>query len=314
MAQEQQRLRPADAAENPLATGAAWVEGEVVPVREARIPLMDMGFVRSDATYDVAHVWKGAFFRLNDHVDRFLRSVDRLRLKLPFDRAGLIRTLADLTLKTGLQDVYVAMIATRGIPKPGTRDPRTADNRFYAFAVPFIYLISKEKHAQGINLHLSERIRIPPESVDPTVKNYHWLDLEMGLFDAYDRGADTVVLVDAKGNITEGPGFNLFAILDGKLITPDRGTLEGVTRRTALEIAKRVLNIPIVQGEIPAKRLHQAAEIFLTSTAGGILPVTRLDGRPVSGGSIGPVTKRFEEAYWAWHADPEFSTPVNQLI
>ena len=80
--------------------------------------------------------------------------------------------------------------------------------------------------------------RIPTDSVDPTVKNYHWGDLTTGLFEAYDRGADHVLLLDHAGNLTEGPGYNVFVVLEGRLLTPAHGVLEGITRRTVLELAQ----------------------------------------------------------------------------
>ena len=71
----------------------------------------------------------------------------------------------------------------------------------------------------------------------PTVKNYHWLDMVMGLFEAYDRGGETAVVVDAQGNLVEGPGFNIFAVNGNTITTPARGVLEGITRRTVIELA-----------------------------------------------------------------------------
>ncbi len=305
------KTREAAADPNRASQGIAWVDGQMVPVGEARIPLLDMGFLRSDATYDVVHVWNGAFFRLDDHLDRFLRNVERLRFRLPMARSELRRLLADCVRTAGLRDAYVAMIATRGVPSPGSRDPRTATNRFYAFAVPFVWLASPEKQQIGLNLHISTRQRIPAESVDPTIKNYHWLDLVMGLFDAYDRGADTAVLVDAGGNIVEGPGFNAFLVREGRIRTPDKGALDGVTRRTAIEIAQS-LGIDVAMAAIPAAEFRAADEIFLTSTAGGVMPVTRLDGRVIGDGRPGPVTTRIRDTYWRWHDDRRYSVPVEE--
>ena len=156
---------------------------------------------------------------------------------------------------------------------------------------------------------VSQVCRIPPESVDPTVKNYHWLDLVAGLFEAYDRGAETVVLTDPAGNVAEGPGFNLFVVKDGRVATPDRGVLEGITRRTAIELCGE-LGIPIVEELVPTDRLSTADEIFITSTAGGIMPVTRVDAAPVGDGRPGPLTGRLTELYWAKHEDPDWTTAV----
>ena len=90
------------------------------------------------------------------------------------------------------------MVCTRGVPPPGSRDPRLATNRFYAYALPFVWIAPPDKQKAGIDLHVSKRLRIAPESVDPTIKNYHWIDLVLSLFDAYDRGADTSCVVDAQ--------------------------------------------------------------------------------------------------------------------
>src|SRR5258708_12346398 len=81
---------------------------------------------------------------------------------------------------------------------------------------------------------ISEVTRLPPQSIDPSVKNYHWLDLDLAQLDAYDHHAQLVVLRDLSGAITEGPGFNVFAHVDGRCLTPASGTLQGITRRSAI--------------------------------------------------------------------------------
>ncbi len=87
-----------------LSAGAAWIEDEVVPVAEARLPVLDWGFLHSDATYDVAHVWRGRFFRLDDHLDRFFAGMDALRMRIPHDRDGVRERLLALVRATGLRD------------------------------------------------------------------------------------------------------------------------------------------------------------------------------------------------------------------
>lgn len=93
-----------------------------------------MGFLHSDATYDVVHVWRGRFFRLNDHLDRFERGMIKLRMSLPIDRTGIRSILHDVVRASRLEDAYVEMICTRGLSAPGSRDPRDCVNQFYAFA------------------------------------------------------------------------------------------------------------------------------------------------------------------------------------
>jgi branched-chain amino acid aminotransferase len=289
--------------------GVAYMDGRYVPMAEATISVLDWGFLRSDATYDVVHVWRGRFFRLDDHLDRFQRSVDRLRLALPFGRDRVAEVLSECVRRAGLDDAYVEMICTRGVSPTFSRDPRDAVNRFIAFALPFGWILRPEDRDRGLHVAISRVRRIPPESVDPTIKNYHWLDLIAGLFDAYDRGAGSVVLTDGDGNVVEGPGFNVFAVGDGRVTTPDRGVLEGVTRLSAIQLCGEI-GVPVTIGPLAAEALRRADEAFVTSTAGGIMPLTRVDGQPVADGAPGPITRRLIDLYWQKHQDPAWSTPV----
>jgi branched-chain amino acid aminotransferase len=178
-----------DVAYNQYPGAAAFADGRFVAPEDAKVSLFDWGFTRSDATYDVASVWQGAFFRLDDHLDRFFASLGKLRLQVPHTRAEVRAILHGCVRGAGLRDAYVAMVCTRGVPPRGARDPRLATNRFYAYALPFVWIAPPEKQRAGIDLHVSARHRIAPEAVDPTVKNYNWLDLVQSLFDAYTAAA-----------------------------------------------------------------------------------------------------------------------------
>jgi len=158
-------------------------------------------------------------------------------------------------------------------------------------------------------MRISEVTRIPPQSVDPSVKNYHWLDLDLALLDAYDHHADLVVLRDLSGAITEGPGYNVFAYVDGRWLTPASGTLQGITRRSVIGLAREAGH-EADEGRLSADDLRRAAEVLVTSTAGGIMPVTVIDGIPVGTGVPGLMTLQLKDRYWASHEDPRYSTPV----
>ena len=288
--------------------GSVFIEGDWKPLSEAKVSMLDWGFTRSDVCYDVATAWHGAFFRLEDHLDRFFHSLSKMRMTIPYSRAEVRQILHRCVKAGGLDDAYVAMVCTRGVPPRGARDPRLAVNRFYAYALPFVWIAAPEKQAQGIDLHVSQRIRIAPESVDPTVKNYHWIDLVMSMFDAYDRGADTSCVVDAQGNVAEGPGFNVFMVKNGVVRTPDRGVLEGISRKTVIELCGS-LGIPLRVEPVPAAELATADEVFITSSGGGVLPIARIDGQPL-GDFPGLTTKRLHAAYWELHDDPRHRDPV----
>src|ERR1700726_884892 len=278
----------------PWPGGAAWIGGRYGPIEEAKISVLDLGVTRSDCTYDVVHVWRGRFYRLDAHLDRFGSSLARLRLDPGHDRAGIEAILHGCVRHAGLREAYVSMTCTRGRTAPGSRDLRTARNTFYCFAVPFIWISRPDQQAAGASMWISEVTRIPPQSVDPSVKNYHWLDLDMALLDAYDHDAQLVVLRDLTGAITEGPGFNVFAYVDGRWLTPAAGTLRGITRRSVIELAGEAGEL-VEEGRLSADDLRRATEVLVTSTAGGIMPVTVIDERPVGADRPGPMTIQLKD-------------------
>ncbi len=291
--------------------GAAFVEGAIVPIDEAKISVLDWGFTRSDVTYDVVHVWQGAFFRLDDHLDRFQASMAALRMSIPQDRAAVRAVVTDCVRRSGLRDAYVALVAARGRPQvPGSRKVSDCANHLIAYAVPFIWVFTPEVQARGAHLVIGGAERIAPAAVDPTVKNYHWGDLTRGVQQAQDSEADSAVLLDHEGFVTEGPGFNIFAIIDGAVVSPDRGALEGITRMTVFELCE-ALGIACRTGRITADELREADEIFTSTTAGGVMPVARIDGRILGNDRPGPLTTRIRDLYWAWHQDGRYATPVD---
>lgn len=289
--------------------GVSFLDGQYLPMSEAKLSVLDWGFLHSDATYDTVHVWDGNFFRLDLHLDRFFGGIERLRMKLPYSREEVASILKNCVALSGHRSAYVEMICTRGGSPSFSRDPRDAVNRFMAFAVPFGSVANKEQMARGLHIAISQVVRISPRSVDPQIKNYHWLDLIKGLYDAYDKKAETALILDENGNVAEGPGFNVFCVREGALRTPAKGVLPGITRRTVFDLCVE-LNIPAAAVDVSVGELKQADEVFITSTAGGIMPVTRIDGGSVGSGQVGEITKRLTTAYWDKHKTGPWSTPV----
>jgi branched-chain amino acid aminotransferase len=289
--------------------GVAFLDGQFVPMGQAKVSVLDYGFLHSDATYDTVHVWEGRFFRLDLHIERFFGGLEKLYMTIPFDRDGVRQILHDCVALSGHRAAYVEMLCTRGASPTFSRDPRDAVNRFMAFSIPLGSIANAEQMRRGLHLVISDQVRIPPASVDPAIKNYHWLDLVRGLYDAYDRGGETALLLDFDGNVAEGPGFNVFAVKDGRLATPAVGVLSGITRRTVFDLSQET-GLPCEAKAVSVAELRGADEVFATSTAGGIMPVTRIDGAPVGDGKVGLITTRLKDLYWQKHSDPAWSEPV----
>ena len=293
---------------SPLAKGVAWIEGEIVPLEQARIPILDQGFLHSDLTYDVPAVWDGRFFRLDDHLDRFERSCAKMRLKSPLSRAATRDTLVEMVARTGIRDAFVELILTRGLKF--VREYESFENNLYLIVMPYVWAMPPRFHSTGSSAIVTRTVRrTPPGAMDPTIKNLQWGDFTRGWLEAMDRGAVYSFLTDGDGNVTEGGGYNIFAVKDRTLYTPSRGVLEGVTRKTVLELAE-AKGMKAVMDFVPVELLYHADEIFMCTTAGGIMPITRLDDQPVGGGQVGPVTREIWEAYWAAHYDPELSFAI----
>lgn len=296
--------------------GIAYMNGTFCPLGEASVPLLDPGFTRGDAVYDTTSVWNGRFFRVDDHVARFFRSCAKARLSPPAGPDELKSILAECVHRTGLDSAYVQMISTRGkFQSPTVRDPRLCTNTLMTFAMPYIWIIQPARQLEGIDLAVATgNRRTPPEAVDPRMKNFNWLDLQRGLFEGLDRGSDTTVLCTPDGRLSEGPGFNLFVVRDEVLRTPRGNVLEGITRATMLELAGE-LGLKAEEADLTADDLRDADEAFLSSTAGGVMPVGTVDGAPLRHGTgPGPISMRLRTEYWARREAGWLGTPVESLL
>ena len=298
------------------ADGIAYMNGTYCPLGEASVPLLDPGFTRGDAVYDTVSVWGGQFFRLDDHIARFFRSCATARLSPPAAPAELASILAECVHRSGLDAAYVQMISTRGkYQSPTVRDPRLCTNTLIAFAMSYIWIIQPARQLEGIDLAVATgNRRTPPEAVDPRMKNFNWLDMQRGLFEGLDRGSDTSVLCTPDGRLAEGPGFNLFVVSAEVLRTPRGNVLEGITRRTILELADD-LGLKAEEADLTAQDLHDADEAFLSTTAGGVMPVATVDGKALRHGSgPGPISLRLRTEYWARREAGWLGTPVASLL
>ena len=301
--------------ENDLSLGAAWMNGTVIPISQAAIPVNDWGLVHSDITYDVVPVIDGAFFRFDEYLARFLSSMENLHLDPGMSKRDIKAALHQMVSKSRLRDSYVAMVCSRGKPKiAGSRDPRDCDNHFFAWCVPYVHVIKPEVVEQGATAWIAQNAyRIPENSVNPLVKNYHWGDFTQGIFEAKNKDYETVILLDYDGNVTEGPGFNVFAVKDKVLITPDRGVLAGVSRKTVLEMAEH-LGINTSVRSLSVEELLEADEVFLSSSGGGVIPIIRVNETIFGNGASGPISVQLNETYWKWTTLEKYRDPIDYAL
>lgn len=296
-----------------MSEGVVFIDGHYVAPEDARMSIFDYGFTWSDCVYDVTSVWRGWFFKLDEHLDRFARSCAGFRLVNPYSRDEVKGILAECVRRGGLDDAYVKLELTRGTTPNQSRDLRLARQRFTAYAIPYVWVWGEEASRNGVNLHLCRRFeRISSRAVDQRCKNYNRADLVQGRLDAYEAGCDDAVLVGPEGELTEGFGWNILLVKDGVVATPDWNVLEGCTRDAVREIC-RDEGVPFELRRVEPEELAVADEVFATTTAGGVMPVTAVDSRPVGDGRPGRITRMLRDEYWGRRAEGWHGTRVADL-
>lgn len=294
--------------------GSAFCNGKYVPIQEASVPLTDAGFLHADAAYDVVTVSKGSFFRLDDHLDRMEKSCQKFVLTNPYSREEVKDILTNLVKLTGLKDAYVWWCVTRGpLNSASRKNPSLQQNAMFAFVSPYFFQADDERRSNGLEVLISKKYkRISEKAVDPTAKNFHWMDMKLGLFEARSENKDWVILTDENDYLTEAAGANIFLIQNNEIFTPDSGCLEGITRKTTFELAQE-LGIKVNICKVKAEQLLQADEAFTSSSAGGIMPIQSVDdiNLPITPQNKNSIAARLHDAYWEKRWNGWLGTPIN---
>jgi branched-chain amino acid aminotransferase len=298
-----------------MVTGTAFIDGKYMPVGEAKISILDFGVIHADATYDVAHVINRRIYRPDWHLDRFFNSAKGLRLEIPHTKEEILEISKNCLKKSGFNDAFIWMGCTRGIPESGSpRDLASCKNKFFMYVKQYYGMLMNEVNTEtdGMRLMISDIVRIPKEAINPKFKNFHWGDLTKSQFVALDNKVDSALTVDLNGNIEEGPGFNIFMVKGGVVRTPKEGMLEGITRRSTLEICKEEGIKTELTVITPKELFNDSDEVFITSTAGGITWVKSLylNGEEKTF-EYGPTTKKLSDIYWQKHSDPDWSMSID---
>ncbi len=150
---------------------------------------------------------------------------------------------------------------------------------------------------------------LPVQCLDPKIKSLSRLHFDLAMLQGKAAGVDVAIMLDLEGRVTEGPGFNVFVVRGGEMFSPPEGILMGITRQTVLELAAEH-GLPAREAQLTAFDLYSADEVFLTSTAGGIMPLVEIDGRSIGDGKPGPVSQRIHGLYWALRESGRLGTPI----
>jgi len=286
-----------------------YVNGEYVPRDQARIPVFDMGFLRGDGVFDTTSAWNGRVFKLDAHLERLGLSLRAAGIPCPLPMEELRGVILETARRGGLRNAYIQTIVTRGAPPVGVRDLTQCRPGLIVFAIPYVWILTSEQIRVGGRAAIVSTRALPVQCLDPKIKSLSRQHFDLATLQGKAAGADVALMLDMDGHVTEGPGFNVFAVRNGQLFSPPEGILMGITRQTVFELAAEH-GIAAREAQLTAYDLHAADEVFLTSTAGGIMPIVEIDGRAIGDGKPGPVSQRIHELYWALRESGRHGTPI----
>jgi branched-chain amino acid aminotransferase len=275
-----------------MADRIVYVNGAFVPEGEARISVLDHAVLYGDGVFETAVAWQGRVFKLDAHLDRFHRSMAAVGMDAPWERDELRRLILEAISRNGLREAYVKWIATRGSNGTPLMDPTGCVPNLIILALPYI----DRGGASGLRGKTTAIRRPPGQVLDSQIKSLNYLNLVLARIEARAASADQALMLDVHGHVCESPGFNVFVVTGRALRTPAHDVLKGITRETVMEIAP-ALGFTVQECDLELYDAYTADELFLSSTAGGLLPVIELDGRRIGAGKPGPAFRALLEGY-----------------
>ena len=277
----------------------AYVNGEILPESDAKISIHDRGFLQGYSVFDTTRTFGHRIFKLDEHLDRFFKSLKYARIDPLIDKSELTRITMEvvninLPLISDDDDYWVTQRVSRGISTPEGDNPTVIVE-----SVPLPFSARAKYYSKGMPVVVPSVRRTPPESLSPRAKIQNYANLVQAEFEAKERNPESwPILLDMNGNLCEGPGSNFFIVKDGAVVTPrEQYVLAGISRSTTLELAAE-LGIETVEANIDLYDAYTADEAFVTSTSFCICPVISVNGSVIGEGSIpGPITRRLLNAY-----------------
>jgi branched-chain amino acid aminotransferase len=282
----------------------AYFNGRYVPEQEVRVPFRDRSWLFGDGCFDVTRTFAGKPFRVEEHIERFFRSLAYLRIDIGHTPAQMVEITHEVVRRNAHllgpgDDFWVGQRVSRGINAVGDEGYEETGPSVVVDCQPLPFAKRAAHYRDGIRVVVPSVRRTPPSSLSPRTKTHNYLNMIVADQEVRARDPDAwAVLLDENGNLCEGMGSNIFLVQGGKLYTPqERYVLAGISRQTVIELA-RGLGIEMVERDLDLYDAATADEAFLTSTSLGLCPVASVNGAPTRDRTIpGPVTRRLLTAY-----------------
>ncbi len=268
-------------------TEYCYLNGKIIPLKDATISVLDIGVLRGYGVFDFTRTYNGRPQALEAHIKRLGRSAKRLGLRVPLKEAEIKAVIDKLLQKNGFKEAMIRMVLTGGKTLQGIDfDPRQPT--FFILAQK-LEAPSADMYREGVNVITVEHQRLLPEA-----KTNNYITAVMNQR-RLKKAKAFEMLYYHNGKVLELSTSNIFIVKRGVIVTPATGILMGTTRGIAIALAKK--SYPLVEREVRLRELLAADEAFLTAANKGILPVTRVEGKNIKTGKVGPVTRHLMAEY-----------------
>ncbi len=263
-----------------------YVDGQFVRASEAVIPVDDLAIMRGYGVFDLLRTLNGKPLFLKEHIQRLETSARRIGIALPWSQPELIDIVLDTLHRNAFQESNIRIVVTGG-SSPDFITPQ--GNPRLLVLVTRAPRLPESWYTQGVKI-----ITFCSERNIPGAKSIDYVAATIALKQAHDQAAIEAVYVDRNGHVLEGTTSNIFARIDGKLVTPGTGMLSGITRKAVLKLAAKIL--PVNIRDLKLDELVAADEVFITGTNKMIVPVVQVDQRPIDRGRPGETTQKLMRA------------------
>lgn len=268
-----------------------YLNGNFVKANEARISVYDHGFLYGDGVFETLRAYKRCVFKFEEHVQRLYNSLKQIYLDMPLAPNMMLKAIKLLLQYNQLSDAYIRITVSRG------EGPIGLDMSLCPS--PTMLIITETTHAyppnwyqQGISTVIVSQRKVPDVCMPSSIKSCNYLVNILARKETMEKGAQEALMLNMEGYITEGTVSNVFLIKDKKILTPSlsSGILEGVTRRSVIELAEQ-RGMEVIESHISPEEIFHADECFLTNTSMEVMPVTFCDGTQISDGKPGKITR-----------------------
>lgn len=274
-----------------------YLNNSFIPKEEAVVSVFDHGLMYGDGLFETMRSYNGVIFNIDVHLDRLFGSAGLIRLTIPKEKGELKEILYQSLTINHLNEAYIRISVTRGEGDIGLDPDLCKTPTIIVISKPFVPY-PDELYRKGINLIISAVRRTPNEALDPAIKSLNFLNNIMARISAKKEQAFDALMLNIKGRVAETTTANIFAALDGRIITPpaSAGILMGITRSTVLLLSKRI-GVEVSEEDLLPSGLYKADEIFLTNTSMEVMPVVTIDRRVIGDGRPGKITKKVIQGY-----------------